>query len=92
MIFNPLQYVVNVATLVFSVSANVATGGSYRETFSSRMGRYRVHRKKWKRVIGKPVAGGIDWLLGKGHCARAAANEKRVYHSPEALDDEPDPD
>lgn len=87
--FNPLRWVANVVTWGTTNAVNVLTGGASDETFSSRMGRYRVDKSRWKRAVGKPLAAGIDLFLGKGHCARAAEYERTHLHREESLDDRP---
>lgn len=50
---------------------NALGGGKPRETISGTVGRAVIAGAWW----AKPLAYGVDGLLGEGHCARQAAKE-----------------
>ena len=70
-------YVINILA-AFSVMLNVITGGSYRNTFSARVG-YGAHVNGSK--FYTKIARIIDAILGDKHCYLEYINEKCSFYS-----------
>ena len=85
--FNPLRWVGNLLITV-DQAVNAVLGGAPDETISSRMGRWKDKRRGGERAIGRAVSGALD-KIDPGHSDKVEADEKRVPHRPESLNDEP---
>lgn len=72
--------------LVTDQAANALLGGAPDETISGRLGRYK-NSTGWRRTVGRPLAGMVDFFLGKDHCEETWKYELSVIHRPESLDD-----
>ncbi|RCS70191.1 hypothetical protein [Vibrio casei] len=66
-----MKYLINVLASI-SVVLNTITGGSYRNTFSARVGYCSVNGDPWAIRTEK----WIDRILGDGHCFSEHMNEK----------------
>lgn len=59
----------------FSVVLNALTGGSYRNTFSARVGYRSSLNIKWAANAEKA----IDFVFGSGHCKKEYLNEIATF-------------
>lgn len=72
-----MKYVINVLASL-SVILNALTGGSYRNTFSARVGYQSfINNKPWAKTAEKF----INWLpfFGKHHCFLEYQEEKETF-------------
>ncbi len=72
-----MKYVINVLASL-SVMLNTVTGGSYRNTFSARVGYQSfVHHKGWAKKVEKF----INWLpfFAKNHCFLEYQEERETF-------------
>lgn len=70
-----MKYLINVLASI-SVVLNTITGGSYRNTFSARVGYCVRVGKSW----AIPAEKFIDLIFGDGHCFGEYVNEKGTFN------------